>query len=364
MNAPYSAARAYRLFGILALFHFSTVVGLWLIPISDDWFLRLQLGLTALAFFWPLVLLLHSGRSVRRLISFGLPVGILLVPCFLALNRFGPFVLGLPIAVDLTPSSVWSYVSSYRAGRAEAEKDVAAGRLAVEVYGFGAGGGHYTRLVKDRYQIDIRPVADCFVNERIAGHAAGYNSVSEPEIERRVSRASLDAAQEEGARLDAEEHARRQQREQELTKRLTSLPAESKVIATSIWIAGDQPILEENLSDEEIKRFIHAIEEFVARAVPVDAAAAEFRVGGDLTATGRPSFQTSSSFSLTRPVYDKIRTDLEQLPDVRPRKERVPYHVTFEIRGTPVSKPDPSREWNGSETAAAIELRPAADHQQ
>jgi len=82
----------------------------------------------------------------------------------------------------------YSY-SSYRQGKADAMRDINANILATEVYGFGASkNSEWGRLLKQRYGIEQRVVAGCIVNEKITGHAKGYNEVSHQEIERRLGK--------------------------------------------------------------------------------------------------------------------------------------------------------------------------------
>lgn len=117
---------------------------------------------------------------------------------------------------------------------------------------------------------------------------------------------------------------------------------------------------EDSFPEKEIAKFIHAIENYVVPAVSADAAAAEFRVHGDLSPTEAPNFETSATFSLTRPVSDRLRKDLEELPDVRPKRERVPYYLVFTIAGAAADPDDAANAWrhSGDSTAAAVAAHP------
>ena len=343
MKALAPEVRTYRILGFLALLHVVALLGSARFTrqrIGEDGvffhppFLRLWLVLTILWLLWPVVLALHRGRSLRRFSIFTLPTAVLFVPCFFLFQLEAPIGFGLPSGVNFTPWSAWKYATAYRAGRVDAKRDLAAGKLAIESYGFGAG-GRYVQLYRERYQIDVRLVAGCLVDETILGHAAGYNEVAEPEIERRYGRASLEAAREEGARLDAEEYARQVQAKKDWARRLTSLPPEGKVIMESVSLMADQPLSEHNLSEEEITKFIHAIEARVVQAVPPEAPASDFRVLGEFNPTAPPRVETGASSSFPRPIYDKLREDFAKLPDVRSNKERVSYYFEFAIRETP-----------------------------
>ena len=78
-----------------------------------------------------------------------------------------------------------SYEAAYRAGRADAQRDVARGYFAVEEFGrLPVFYDEYVRLAAKRYGIHIKVLAGCIVNEEIEGHAKGYNEISHPAIER------------------------------------------------------------------------------------------------------------------------------------------------------------------------------------
>jgi hypothetical protein len=93
--------------------------------------------------------------------------------------------------------SDYSY-ASYRQGKANALRDIEANILAVETYGFGMNGdGGRSHLLRERYNIETRIVAGCIVNEKIVGHAKGYNEVSRAEIERRFGKDIWDKVRQE-----------------------------------------------------------------------------------------------------------------------------------------------------------------------
>ena len=330
MSEHPSHVRAYRVLGTAALSFALALLGLWMVPPESGWIiLPLQVGLTLIGVASVLALLLHTGRSARRLIAFALPVAILLLPSLALFRLSAPYVLGFPIGVSWNPVSMWEYASAYQEGRAEAKKDLQAGLLAMQVYGFGAGGGNGVQLIRDRYQVETRAIAQCEVNAKIAGRAAGYNSVSEPEIYRRVDRATLERTREEGYQLDSDEQARRIEERKALARQFTSLSAGSNIRLEAIWIGPDEPLDEANLSEADFAEFIHGIERIVARITPPLPAEAELRIHGDLIPAARPTADTSASAEFPTSVYFKIREDLGGLPDVRPTSKRVYYHLTF-----------------------------------
>lgn len=94
---------------------------------------------------------------------------------------------------------------AYEAGRADAEKDIRANILAIERFGLPAvWDREYSQILKEKYHVQVRPVAGCVVNADIIGHAKGYNEVSRPEIERRFGADVFEKAQKEAAKLHQE----------------------------------------------------------------------------------------------------------------------------------------------------------------
>ena len=196
-----SAKRTYRWLGALALAH-ALLVSLLIICFFDAFhqpsLARCWFALATLWFLSPIVLILHRGRSWRGCFGFFVGSTLLLLPSFTEyFVGTGPWVLGLPPAVELEPISVSQYCRAWWAGRVQAKSDVAEGILAREVYGFG-GGGPAAEILRKRYNIQTRALAGCIVDAKIVGHAAGYNAVSNAEIERRVGRARIKAAEAEG----------------------------------------------------------------------------------------------------------------------------------------------------------------------
>jgi hypothetical protein len=84
------------------------------------------------------------------------------------------------------------FVASWR-GRADARRDIDAGRLAVEVYGGPGDNVTPLRYLEDRYGVQVRAVASCVVDERTHGHASGYNQVVAAEVSRRFGAQILDS---------------------------------------------------------------------------------------------------------------------------------------------------------------------------
>jgi hypothetical protein len=85
--------------------------------------------------------------------------------------------------------------SAYQKGRADAENDLKNNRLTLESFGLPAPYfGEYTRLLRERYHLELRQVAGCVPDGRIIGHARGYNEVSMKEIERRYGKDILEQA--------------------------------------------------------------------------------------------------------------------------------------------------------------------------
>jgi len=82
-----------------------------------------------------------------------------------------------------------SYDAAYRAGRADAQRDIARGYFAVEEFGrLPVWQADYAKIAERRFGLHIKTVAGCIVDEGTVGHAKGYNEISEPAIVRRFGR--------------------------------------------------------------------------------------------------------------------------------------------------------------------------------
>lgn len=84
-------------------------------------------------------------------------------------------------------------------GRADAQKDLKAGKLILETMGPPPAPWEqtYEKLLKERHGITYSWVAGCIVNDRVSGHARAYNEVMEAEIERRFGKDVLEKTAEE-----------------------------------------------------------------------------------------------------------------------------------------------------------------------
>jgi hypothetical protein len=104
--------------------------------------------------------------------------------------------------IATTPDGNSHYsASAYKKGRDDAERDLKAGRLALEIFGLPAPYfGEYTKLLLNRYHIELRQVAGCVSDDQIAGHARGYNEIAMKEIERRYGKDVLETARQEASK--------------------------------------------------------------------------------------------------------------------------------------------------------------------
>ncbi len=79
--------------------------------------------------------------------------------------------------------------ASFIQGKADARKELKEGTLAIETMGLLVRHhGHYAKILKERYNIQVRGVAGCMVNSFIIGHAEGFNQVMNAEIKRRFGK--------------------------------------------------------------------------------------------------------------------------------------------------------------------------------
>lgn len=349
MKPSSSDARTYRLLGCLALAHALALFALFLsftllhrYGAAHQSLMRGWVGFATLWFFWPLVLILHRGRSTRRFAIFASVSAVLFLPSLVIYNREAPTLFGFPWGISMNPLTDWNYLSAYWAGRTEAKKDVAAGIMAMEVYGFG-GGGPGAQILRDRYRIEIRPVAGCLVDEEILGHAAGYNGIAKPEIDRRVGQDRIAAAQKEGARLADEKYARQKQYLKALTERFSIFPPDSKIALEYVqpYINGD--VLLKPDIEEQLEQVVREIENFVRAAVPEDSPPFDLRISATLSATKPPRYQTVGSRNSPQATYMKIYRDLPGLRLPQWQEAELGVMLKFAIRAQPpgsVSAPD------------------------
>jgi hypothetical protein len=102
--------------------------------------------------------------------------------------------LGAAVAASEPPHSA-EFSKAYKAGRADAARDIKKRILATEEWGLPsdiAVSLAYRQILKQRYGITVRRVAGCEVDDTILGHGNGYNEVSEAEIARRFGPHLLD----------------------------------------------------------------------------------------------------------------------------------------------------------------------------
>jgi hypothetical protein len=340
MKTTSPSARAYQRLGFLAVAHAVAAFGLGFLLLlggsEDAWRERLWVGLVTLWFFWPVVLALHYGRSILRFAVVMSLAAVVLFPSLCFYNMIAPSAFGLPWVVSMNPVSIWKYYSAYQTGRSEAKGDVAANILAIEESGLpGPGLAHYVRILRERYQIEVRRVAGCVVDEKIEGHQAGYNDVSEREIDRRVGLGCIEAAREEAARVGAEIYAREEQFFDDLAKRLSSLPPNGMVVIKSIRAWRDQNPLNDPAAEEGLKRIVQAVETVIMTAIPGNAPTFELHVSATLTPTEAPKFETSASPSPPDPIYRRIYQSLDSLLLPQWNKDRVSVAMDFTIRQTP-----------------------------
>ena len=335
MNPASSHARDYRRLGYLTLAHAAILVALtaWLLVgkgFDKPWIVRTWVGAVTLWFLWIPVLTLHRGRSIWRFAVFVLISLILTWPTFRFYNVYAPEAFGLPPFITMNPVSAWRYSSAYLAGRTQARKDVAAGILAIADAGLVPGHERWdARILRERYQIEIRPLGDWPVDERSLGHQTGYNSVSMPEIDRRFGWDGIQAAREEALQ---EDYTRAEQSVKELTKRLSSIPPDAKVTTHLIRPLLNNHPLKDPVVEQRLAPFVHAIEQSVTEAVPEDAPSFEFRISAKLAPQSPPSFEMSGSANAPQAVWQVISDRLHAIPSPEWNEGSLSVALEFLIR--------------------------------
>lgn len=189
--------RTHRILGAAAICHAAVVATVIIVMFFHS---RFPSGPLWVAFVtswlvWPVALVLHRGRSLRRV---AIPVLIslpLLWPAWRDYQISAPAAIGLPLGVRLSPRDLLDYFAALREGRAAAQRDIQTGVLAVEAYGLPKP-QPYKHILREQYQVELRQIAgDTDVTARVMGHAKGYNEISEAEIGRRFGSHALAQAE-------------------------------------------------------------------------------------------------------------------------------------------------------------------------
>jgi hypothetical protein len=191
--------RTHRVLGAAAICHAAVVSAVIIVMFFHGEFPSgpLWVAFVTSWLVWPVLLLLHRGRSLRRVTIPVLISLILLWPAWRDYQISAPAAVGLPLGVRLSPRDLLDYFTAHRAGRAQAEKDLHSGVLAVESYGFPLP-PEYADILRDRYGVELRPIAgDTDVTAKVLGYAEGYNELSKAEVRRRFGDGVLEAAADE-----------------------------------------------------------------------------------------------------------------------------------------------------------------------
>lgn len=83
-------------------------------------------------------------------------------------------------------------------GRADALKDIAAGKLAWHNLGFPTPWRlDFSKILKEKYGVESKEVGDCEPNMPLARHTKAYNETMKAEIEKRFGKGVVEKAEEE-----------------------------------------------------------------------------------------------------------------------------------------------------------------------
>jgi hypothetical protein len=90
----------HRLLGCMAVVHSAAIIAFFAVrpwPIPPWWFDPLWVGIATLWFFWPIVLLLHVGRSLLRVTIPLIVTGVIAVPWWRFYRFEAAPAFGLPM---------------------------------------------------------------------------------------------------------------------------------------------------------------------------------------------------------------------------------------------------------------------------
>jgi hypothetical protein len=110
---------------------------------------------------------------------------------------------------------------------------------------------------------------------------------------------------------------------------------EGKVSMGTIRLLADQTLIEQNLTAEAIAGFIVAVRDRISSAVPGTARKFELFVQVTLTATAPPKFEMSYKGGPPKKLLQAIYDSLSKAPNLRSKKDAVPFQINFVIRDKP-----------------------------
>lgn len=91
------------------------------------------------------------------------------------------------VALVILAAGWW--FSAYPRGMIAAWADDARGHYEVKVFGLPPPWvGEFARLVRERYGVEVNPVAGCIVTQDLVWYVDGYNSISLPRIRARFAK--------------------------------------------------------------------------------------------------------------------------------------------------------------------------------
>ncbi len=183
--------RTHQFLGVLAVLHAVIILLATHFANPSGIIYSLWFGFGVLWLLWPVVLISHAGSSLFRVAA---P---LIVGAALFFYPLRPKSDPGEFAFDGSPFGFFSYSQAYQNGHEEAQREIKSGHLFVEEFGFGRfapGAPVFSQAALEKYQIKIRRVGDCVVNDRIIGHAKGNNVALVTELERRFGHEMIVAA--------------------------------------------------------------------------------------------------------------------------------------------------------------------------
>jgi hypothetical protein len=96
------------------------------------------------------------------------------------------------VAVALAVGCSWFRPDHKARGRAEAERDLAAGRLCIRSYGLPPPWlGRYVARARADLGVEIEAVGGCEVDDAVVARAEGYNEIMSGELDRRFGPGAL-----------------------------------------------------------------------------------------------------------------------------------------------------------------------------
>jgi hypothetical protein len=131
------------------------------------------------------------------------------------MKRRNKVIAAVSIGIAVITAGLWSWwITAAFRGRTVARFDVWRGHFEVQTYGLPVEWlPEYQRLLRERYGIQLRPVAGCIVPEELVAYVDAYDSILSNAIEKKFGAGTLKRTMQDAERLPDESRQAQQSAE-------------------------------------------------------------------------------------------------------------------------------------------------------